>query len=108
MGAVACPGFECTKDRAKEDARVRDDGSVAGGGTTAAVAGDVETGGGGSVDENGTTPSIETLSSSSSISSVDVALVERVVGKSLAERYAWLVEKKRVENGELREGKGAA
>lgn len=94
MGGVACPGFECTKDRAREDARVREGaGSAAGGSGTAQEA----------AEDTASVTIDSTTSSSSSASSVDVALVERVVGKSLAERYVWLVEKKRVENGESAE-----
>ncbi|KAI5450973.1 hypothetical protein NCC49_002465 [Naganishia albida] len=66
---VECPGWECTKDRAKSGAEV-ESGEVA--------------------REDETVGERET-------SEVDVDFVRSVVGDELAERYVWLLEKKRVE-----------
>lgn len=84
---VACPGWECVKGRVKAQ---QQQGEVVGAETTETVK--VERGQGVEAAADAEVGGEE---------EIQMDLVREVVGTELADRYKWLKEKKRVENGEF-------
>lgn len=96
VDGVACPGWECVKGRVKAQAQAQQ--QVEGEGRQ----GEVGTNGlDGTAPERGEEQSLDDaeVGNGGVSEEIPLELVRQVVGDELAERYNWLKEKKRVENG---------